>query len=327
MNRRTAISTLGAGVVATVAGCGGEPASETTSETAGNFAPYAEWVTATAASSAETVRAFSLGYDTLQAFSQTETETQTTVAGQTDDPLYTAGLSNVLAVGFVGGFALGSAGLSSLVQANQPTERISVASDAVIVEGSFDTESVGQSVTDAGLSEIATDDGYTLYSQSPDAPNETGVTAVGSGVTITTLAEEVSDSVARTKNLIDAASGAATRYTSEDGAFRRLSRTVPDGGGTSIVYPGEGLFSTPTADEGGDTTAFQALPLSGNAVGAAAASDVTGDTLDVRLALQYVSADAVDDRSAIASAVGTTATGREITVEGPTVVVSGSYAR
>lgn len=335
MNRRQLLGAAGAGVASALAGCGGLGGSANgnggeTATAQSDPARYAAWMPADVTG---TVRAVTLQYDALADLQSTPTgsstptptptpETVTTPEGRSSDPLVAGTTRNLFAIALLASVA--ATDVPSLVEPSGGTDQITLTDASLVFEGSYDTETLASSPTDANNEETKSNGEFTYYTPSEG----TTITAVGEETVVLLADSAVSDPEAAVDSVVTLATGEGTTYASEQPAFDTLSRRLTGNTLSAISYSGEAFFTTPaTETEDSESFPLRATGLSGDAVGMATNMTLEEETYTARAAITYTSADAVDGEDAIADAVGYAADGQSVTIDGDTATVSGTYDR
>lgn len=304
--------------------------------TGGGDPSYLDWLPAELPGEASpdgisvTFEAFRLiADDSTPSGTPTPTPSRTTIPGRGEDPLLSVVLENLVGVAFGVGFAAGPAGLDAVTEPGAPTDRISIVLNSVVFEGSYDPSTLATDVTDAGPVEFDTYGGYTLYGNEDSADrSDSNVVALSEeSIVVAISGSSVDDTVARIERILDAGNGDRPTYVSQNQDYAALTGRLPDDDANSVTYPGDGLFSTPTPDEDGgvDASTLRRLPLEGNAVGAATSSSLSREEIVARIAIQYASADAVDDRATLEETLGFGAAEQSVEIDGDTAIVSATY--
>jgi hypothetical protein len=331
VNRRDFIERATAtGLLAAAAGCSsplgdGSDGSPTRPRTeGGDPASYAQWIPADAA---QTLDAGGdgppiVGFNTdLTALYEAQDDTATadettgeTTDGLSRDPMIAFPSVVVFVVGFQG-FALAENGLGNFVEGERVAENYQSNGAVSIYRGSFDPDGVGESLTGAGGEAAGSYEGYDLYRTDGRA------WAVTAETTMFSSEEDGLDDVRAT---IDAGSGASDRLVDTDDQFRRLVTALEDRGTGTVAYSSDGGVFDPESNDS-PSPSYGDIDLSGSALGAATTATVGTEEVEAAMAVLYPSADAVDDRSRIESAIGFAADDRTIDVDGRLVTVSGTY--
>lgn len=294
----------------------------------GDRATYDSWV---AAGVSEPVNAFTLDlavYRTLQnqdEETQTQTETSSNVGG---DPLAGIPATYLFAAALGLGFGLAQTGLSSLVQEDGSAQRAHFVDNGIVLEGSFDAETVGSSVSGAGGQEADSNAGYTFY-RSGSGSDGTVIAVSGDAVVVVRGGQTVADPMARTRRLVDANGGNTDRFRSGSDDYDSLVTALPNRGIMGVAYRSDGgLFEIGGAGAGGGTSglaSFSDLDLSGNAVGGATSASFSTDQLDSTVAILYESESEVDAKADIEAALGGEASSSSVTIDGRMVYVEGTF--
>ncbi len=342
MDRREFVKLAGmASVAATggLAGCqsgGDEPGDETEDGTpdgqpdgndgpsGGSTARYNDWVYADANADRE-MFAVSLDWESIPNFDDSQSTPSGNDALQSD-VLATTPMGFLVVGALTVGFGLAQTGVDSAVQdeGDGPTEFVHVASGGIVLEGSYDVDTLAQSVEGAGASEAEEYNGYTIYE------NDTTGTVVGlSGETVITVrssSDGVSDPMARVKGLVDAGAGNKTPLSQNAAAFADLVSALPNRAIMGTSYSTEARALNSTTDSGdGSQTGFSQTDLDGNINGIASSASLSQDSLTSSVAIRYESESEVNERSALEGAIGTEASDRSVTIDGPLVVIEGTY--
>lgn len=299
----------------------------------GERASYDSWV-GTGGTQGDQVNAFTLDlevYRTLQnQDEETQTETETSANTETD-PLSGIPASYLFAAALGLGFGLSGTGLSATISADGSAQRAHFADNGIILEGSFDAEALGSSVTSSGGEEAESYEGYTLYRRGSGS-DSTVIGLSGDAAVVVSASDDVSDPMARTKTLIDVGTGSATRLSDESDDFDSLVTALPSQGLSGVTYrPDGGLFegSGSGGQDGGGSSSglsgFSDLDLSGNAVGGATSAAISMEQLEANLAIRYESESEVDAKADIEAALGGQASSSSVTIDGRMVYAEGTY--
>jgi hypothetical protein len=291
----------------------------------GTTARYNDWVYADANADRE-MFAVSLDWQSIPDMDDGQATPQENEALQ-NDVLATTPVSFLFVGALSVGFGLAQTGVDSVVQeeGDGPTEFVHVASGGIVLEGSYDEESLAQSVEEAGATEVEEYNGYTLYE------NDTSGAVIGLSsdtiITVQRSSDGVSDPLARTKGLADAGAGDKTPLSLNVAAFADLMTALPNRAimGTSYSSEARPLNSTPDSGEG-DRTGFSQTNLDGNINGIASSASLSEESMTSSLAIRYESESEVNDRAALEAAIGTEASDRSVTIDGSLVVIEGTYS-
>jgi hypothetical protein len=232
------------------------------------------------------------------------------------DPLATVLAEWAVQVGFVSGEA-GLVGLSDPSTSDTVTSRVHWVSGTRVFEGDYDPARVESAQQDA----TRLDDyhGYALYA-------DDGTTVAISEETVLwarELSPFVSDATERVQAHIDAVGDEGARYATQHDGFADLQSALPIREYSGVVFdPDGGVLS---GESNTEYAQIEDTDLASDVLGYAGSSTVDGTDLTASIAIRYPSADAVDDRETIESALGTEADRRGIEVDGPLVVVEGEY--
>lgn len=334
MDRRQFVKLAGIASVATtgaLAGCQGggngtENGDNGNGSVGGSSAGYNTWLTEDADSSGS-VTAISLDADAL---SELQSDDQTTSENNEQvqqDALASTPISYLLAASLAVGFGTADLGLSNVSGENSSAETQHVLSGGFVFEGSFDTDEIGSSVQSAVGGEPTEYGGYTLYEQSESGSSRTVAISEDTIVASTTNSDSVTDPASRARAIIDTGNGDADSYSDTEPPFNQLSTALPSQMIMGTAYsPDGGALESSSEDSFGDFTTIGDTDLSGNALGVAASADFSSESLTPSVAIRYESESEVDDRSTIESALGSQASNRTVSIDGPLVVVSGEYS-
>ncbi|WP_440990954.1 hypothetical protein [Haloarchaeobius baliensis] len=298
----------------------------------GDRASYDSWM---AAGVSEPVNAFTLDlevYRTLQEEGEgTQTQTETSSSMGTD-PLAGIPATYLFAAALGLGFGLMRTGLASLVQQDGSAQRAHFVDNGIVLEGSFDVESVGSSVSGAGAQEVDSHAGATLY-RNGSGSDATVISVSGDTAVVVRGGENVSDPMARIRRLLDANAGNTDRFRGESDDYDSLVTALPTRGIMAVTYSSDGgLFESGGGGGGGGgggatsgLASFSDLDLSGNAVGGATSASFSTERLESSVAILYESESEVDAKADIEAAVGGEAASSSVTIDGRMVYVEGTY--
>lgn len=332
MDRRTFVKVAGmASVAATagMAGCqgGGDDGSTDDSPSDGSIsggatARYNQWLYADAVEGSESF-AVSLDWETASN-QQSSQSTASSDESLRDDALAITPISWLFVGALSVGFGLSQLGLNSAVEEGGPTEYVHVASGGIIIEGSYDTESLATSIEQAGASQVEEYNGYTLYQQSGTQgtaiglSSETVVVVQGSG-------ENVSDPLARVKGIIDAGAGERTLLSEDSESFNDVANALPNRSVMGAAHrPEPEPLNSSSGEEGGDTGLSQ-TDLDGEVDAIATSADVSQGSMTSAMAIRYTSEGEVNAKADIEAAIGSQASNQSVTIDGPLVVIEGEY--
>jgi len=298
----------------------GTPENGNGDASAGALARYDQWVYADASEAAETT---AISVDLTQV---AEDESEEEGGDETQDPLATTPLGFLFIAGFAAGFGTFGTGLDGFAEEESGTEQFHIASGGVIFEGNYDASSLTTDVEDAGGTEQESYGGYTLYYN--DSGQNPNAVALSDDVVILVSDsddDEVDDPLARVKDLVDTGNGDKTLLSEESDRFADLASALPDRGVMGVAFSEE-AEALNEGESGDDFAFFGDTDLSGRGNGLATSADFNDDrSLDSSLALRYENESEVDDREDIESAIGTDADEQSVSIDGPLVVVEGSY--
>lgn len=346
MERRSVLRALGVGSVATMtslAGCnsaddgdgddGGDGSDGSDgSGSDGARASYDDWVGVDSVDDGS-LTAFTLELSVLRALQDDESTTtegeQTTGEESETDPLSGIPGTFVFAAAFGLGFGLSSVGLSALVEADGDADRAHFVQSAIVLEGSFDADSVSSSVEDSGAESLEDYEGFTLYEGGSEGQKAV-VGVSGDAVVYVNQGEDIQDPTGRAKTVIDAGVGNADPYRDESSDYDSLVTALQSRGLMAVQFSTEEfLFANEeTTTSGGQTSgfsSFSSIDLTGDANGAAVSADLSTDELVSELVIQYASEDEVDSKEDIEAALGGQADERTVDIDGRMAYVEGTY--
>lgn len=326
-DRRTFLAGLVAAGAAATAGCSeGRLGADTDG---GEPARYSDFVASEGVE--ESVAVLSFDWAALGSLQDTETEetpTPTPGEGGTagDDALAAYPIGVLFGGLFAIGFTAGVAGLGRLGEFDGPSDRIHfVGRSGLVFEGTYEPETVTEGLTEAGLSESGSYEGYELYEGDVTA-GQTTVAVSESIVTLVTAGDGVTDPTATTERLLDSEAEQIERLRAADEAFDRLTRRLSSGAIESVQYAVEGDVrdaGTETESDGGTSPAE--IGLEGEIRGLASSASLTETEFTSRMAFLFASEDEVPERADLEVELGAAASDREITIDGRLVSVSGTY--
>lgn len=265
--------------------------------------------------------------------------------GADDDPLVDLGASLVGGAILAVAIIAGQVGLGDDVFDGDGVEQVHLAA-VPILEGSFDADRIASDLETAGLVPAGTHGGFQVH-EVADGPEVVAFDDehVFLGVLEANTGEDEPQSPsdrpirAVVEASVDALRGDRDTASEELEAFADLATALPDRQCTTGSYhDGGDLFERDVDADDDDeedgsiglVTDLNEVDLDGDALGYATAFDLTaepGDETTFFLAIRYANADEVDDESAIRQAVAPNATEPDVAVDGPLVVVSGTYER
>lgn len=323
-----AAGVAGASAMTALAGCSSLPGGGGGGGTpSGDRAGYDSWV---GTGISEPINAFTLDlevYQTLQNQDEEETQTETSTSTQTD-PLAGIPATYIFAAALGLGFGLAQTGLSSQIQAEGSAQRAHFVDNGIVLEGSFDAESVGSSVSGAGAQEAESYAGSTLY-RNGSGSDALVVAVSGDAVVVVRGGENVSDPMARTRRLLDANAGNTDRFRGESDDYDSLVTALPTRGIMAVAYNSEGgMFDGAGGGGGGSNSqlaSFADLDLDGNAVGGATSASFSTERLESSIVILYESESEVDAKADIEAAVGGQAASSSVTIDGRMAYVEGTY--
>lgn len=333
MERRKFVKMAGmASVAATtgMAGCQGdgngtEDGSPTGNGTlsGGGAARYNPWVLADAADGSEAF-AISIDWQANTAMGDGE-QTATEDPELQNDVLAVTPMSWLVFAAFAVGFGLSQLGLGDATKEEGPTEYVHIASGGTIFEGSYDTDSYGDSVEQAGASEVEDYNGYTLYEMSGTQNAVIGLSSE-TLVVVQASSDGVSDPMARAKALIDADAGNAALLSDEAEPFDDIVNALPNRDVMGGVYSSEAEpLNKSTGDSEGGQTGFAQTDLDGEVNALATSADISQDGMTSAIALRYASESEVNAKADIEAAIGGMASNQSVTIDGTLVVIEGEY--
>jgi hypothetical protein len=281
-------------------------------------------------------QAFSVRAGAGQSTPSTPTPTPTPTPEGTDAPLDPIlGYSTTyLVAALFSGFALAGFNVGQVTSDGGGAERIHVPGESLVFEGSFDSDALQSSVGDSEASESGTYEGYTTYEMG--SGEDLAVLGVsGEALVHASAGEAVSDPRSVVESTIDAGTGNATPYGSDNPAYEELVTALPESTvmGTSFAKEGDVTRDTPTptpeAGGGGGSDFFEIrdFDLEGAVRGFATAWAFEQDqeSTTPRMAIRYASESEVDDTSLIREQAAPRAADVSVTSSGALVVVAATY--
>lgn len=331
MDRRQFVKMAGmASVAATggLAGCqGGDDGTEdgtpSGSTSGGVTARYNQWVYEGAMQGSE-MFAVSLNW---QSTSEIQGSGQTPSSDQSlqDDVLAVTPITWLFAGALAVGLGLSQLGLNAAAQEGGPTEFVHIVSSGIVLEGSYDTDSLASSIEQAGGSESEEYNGYTIYENSG---TNAGAIALSSEtiIVVQSSSDGVSDPTARVKGIIDAESGSKTLLSESSDSFNDIVNALPNRSVMGGVYSEEAEALNSSSDgQQGTQTGFSETDLDGMVNAIASSANVSQDGMTSAVAIRYTSESEVNARADIEAAVGHMGTNQSVTIDGPLVVVEAEY--
>ncbi len=292
---------------------GGDP-------TPGERARYDSWILQDAYGSGPIDFAVSLDIAALSAVGEAEEDTDPPDDALAVTPLSFFGLGSNLATG-----VLGIPRSGSDQDTDQPTEYLHVASNSVIMEGNYDADATATAIEDQGATESEQYGDFTFYTI--DGQNGTSVIGITSDTVIVAGASGESSPTEQARLLADANNAEATTYSAGVGEFDELMTALPDRTIMGVSYDPEGNVLEGTGGGQSELEFIEETELGPNVLGYATSATLESSGIATSsVALRYESADDVDDRSTIESALGAEADVQTIAIDGPLVVVEGEFA-
>lgn len=336
MNRRRFLQTTsitGTSPLIGVSGCIGS-LSDGNELPNGERAGYDSWVGSNAVEDG-TIGTLTISTEVYQSLQNEETDTSTptstTDADTETDPLVGIPATYLVGALFGLGFGLSGAGVSGLIEEDGLAERAHLLTPGIVLEGSFDTDSVSSSVSNAGGESVDSYQDYTLFRQASGG-TETAVAVSGDAIVVVNGSDGTSNPAARLRKLLAVDAGEASRYRNESVDYDSLVTALPARGVMGISFDSNGgvLDSDDGSSAAGDSSStglvgFGDLPLDGDAVGGATSASISSNKVTSAVVILYASKEDVDTRADIEAALGSQANSRSVSIDGRTVYVEGTY--
>lgn len=228
------------------------------------------------------------------------------------------------------GLRIGGLGLGRLTAEDGPAELLHFAGGGLVLEGAFDPTTIGSTLAEQGLTEDEEYGGYTIFRRSREE-RVTVVAVAAEAVIIAASGDDIDDPAAIARTLVDAGNGDATPYRETEPAYADLATAFDERMVMSVNYASDGGpferdgTATPTATGRGGAVDVQQVDLEGEALGVASTMQISGEEVRTAMAIRYASAEAVDDEGDIGDALGGHAESLSVEVQGPMVLVTGTY--